>query len=199
MFTDTHSGPDTDPAQADPGSARALPWSVGLAGQINRRRFLRQTADATFFGVAGLVAGQTTFGSFARSLSRKACSSRTNCCEPTTGHCCPRCCGPSPACSSSCCSQNCCRLGTNTCNSSCGFKGDWSGHSCWSKSRSSGNCTILTVCCDCNSRCSAAGKPNTCICYSILKTCRDEKGWSRWDPVLRRWIPAGEDPFALVA
>jgi hypothetical protein len=52
------------------------------------------------------------------------------------------------------------------------------------------------VCCDCNApRCSTG----ICICTSQLKKCPRDKGWSRWDPLSGHWVPAGENPFALVA
>jgi hypothetical protein len=58
-----------------------------------------------------------------------------------------------------------------------------------------GNCTVLVVCCDCNSRCSVAGKPHICICSSQTRRCPGDEGWSRWNPVTSVWDPIGDNPF----
>jgi hypothetical protein len=180
-----------------------LRWSVGLSQQINRRRFLRRTADGMFAGLMAVALGEFSLGS-SRGRSRwrlpRGIPGFTQDCEPTTGGCCPYiCCGPSPCCNTSCCSQDCCAaLGSAICKN-CSYKGDWDQQSCWQKNFQNGSCTYVITCCDCESRCSIPGYPNTCICTSKAKFCLGDREWSRWDPLTGRWIPASQDPLAVIS
>jgi hypothetical protein len=174
-------------------SGKALPWSVSLSEKINRRRFMRRTADGMFLGVMGVALGQMKVGKFIKSIPNMP--NIPSDCESPTGCGCPTCCGPDRCCASSCCSQDCCSggQGHSQCNSSCGYYGDWGGGSCWSHETSVGNCTLLTVCCDCHSSC---GSNRLCICWSNAKFCPGQPGWSLWDPATGTWLPPVENPFA---
>lgn len=167
---------------------RALPWSVELSQRISRRRFLRRSADGIFAGVAGIMVGEVAISSLIKSPRRvlpnyPVDQTRSTGCGCFAG------CGPSPCCGQACCSQDCCKPFSSSCKNSSGSCGpNFAGHgstNCWSHTTTSGNCVILTVCCDCNSRCSTG----VCICNTRVKHCPGEP-WPRWDAAAGRFVPA---------
>ncbi len=137
---------------SDNGAPPGMTW---LAVRIERRRFLRNAANALFYGMVAVASGTTGLLTFLTDPARAA------------GACCPPCCGPSPCCGTSCCNKNCCGT-TNPCN--CRDNADCNGpdyrhyprpNNCWSCGG--------TTCCDCHTA-SEQGCPNPyatrrCICY----------------------------------
>jgi hypothetical protein len=155
---------DEDHQSADP---RPLPGAVRLVKGMERRRFLRKTANTLFYGLAATAAGEVGLLTFLTSPAQ------------ATGACCAfSCCGPSPCCGTSCCNKDCC--GSNaTCknNGSTCLGQDFreypsSSTGCWSCSA----CPHSFVCCDCktNNTSGCSNFTNRCICEETVNFCGAE-------------------------
>jgi hypothetical protein len=152
--------------------------TMRMATAIDRRRFIRRAAGATFAGVASLAAGRLI------SPSRALAYSQT--CEGTVGAGCPYGCGCSPCCGSL---NGTCDCGDG--NGGCKDDGvhcmgkvggsDWGGSSCWTCTHNVCQKGVLysvsTTCCNCrtNSGCSGAHCPNgtlpaICIAWRSVST-----------------------------
>jgi hypothetical protein len=81
-----------------------VPGSVLLASIIERRIFLRKSATALLYSVAGAMVGSL-------ATAKSALANPTS----DTGPCCPSCCGPSPCCNTSCCNKPCCSQNSTSC------------------------------------------------------------------------------------
>jgi hypothetical protein len=149
---------------------KPLPGAVFLSRKIERRRFLRSTGNALFYGIATAATGAVGLTTF---LADPALA---------TGACCgSSCCGPSPCCNTSCCKKGCCAPvgGDWTCsNNGTTCRGKDYRHypsstgGCWSCS----HCPTSTVCCDCktNNTNNCANFTNRCICWGTIHVCGAE-------------------------
>lgn len=149
---------------------RPLPGAQFLAHKIERRRFLRKSANAIFYGMVATAGGAVGLSTFLADPAAAA------------GACCPSCCGPSACCNSSCCNKPCCSYGTST---TCANNGStclgvdantWPGstpNNCWSCTDAQACRT--TICCDCktNNRtgCPNPNGHNRCICWRSINAC----------------------------
>jgi hypothetical protein len=148
-------------------SPKPLPGSELLAIRIERRRFLRRTANALFYGAVATAGGAVGLGTFLASPAQAA------------GGCCfSNCCGPSPCCSSSCCNKPCCSGAAckNNGSSCLGYDKTHYSNACWSCYVSS---CVVDVCCDCKinneSGCPNPYATNRCICGERRRVC-DARG-----------------------
>lgn len=129
-----------------------LPGATWLATQVERRSFLRKSANTLFYGAVATSAGALSLGTFLA--------------DPVgaTGPCCPTsCCGPSPCCGTACCNKNCCNA-RGQCKGTgnrCGWDYRSYESACWSCGSTHG-----WRCCDCktNSTTGCANTVNQCIC-----------------------------------
>jgi hypothetical protein len=174
------------------------PKAVAVSRWINRRRFLRQTADGLFAGVMLAAVGEHRSSRRALSHLIRIKLNLPSACDAKSA-CCYTCCGPSQCCNTSCCGDNCClKFGSAICQY-CQYDTTWGGQSCWQNAHTSGNCTYVVTCCDCVSKtCIGEGNHKRCICNSTSKLCTGGTEWSRWDPLTQRWIPTSEDPLAEI-
>jgi hypothetical protein len=144
--------------------------SARLAKAIDRRRFMRRGAGATFVGVAALASG--------RLLKPGQALAYVSYCEPT-GPGDPKGCGPSPACSiysGAChCSNGrggCYPNGVGNCH---GNYNDWGGGTnCWTctydECQNQCYLKISTTCCDCAWSGCSSQYPTHCIAYETTST-----------------------------
>ncbi len=136
--------------------------ALEVVGAMNRRRFLRGTANSLFSGVAVLAAGGG-LSAFMASPAEAA---------PATGQGCPVGCGESPCCSYSgrstachCATGTTCKSGTANCkgmDSSCYTQsgGCWTYRSACATCGVNCCCITTTTCCDCKT--SGCGDPAPC-------------------------------------
>src|SRR6202035_5279642 len=112
--------------------------SAVLAGQVERRAFLRNSASAIFLGGVAVSTGSVGISTF---LSDPAFADNQ-------GPCCPAGCGSSPCCDTSCCQTNgCCAYGqgntavcTNSSTTGCyGHDTRYYPTACWSDSDCGGH------------------------------------------------------------
>lgn len=159
--------------------------AVKLASRIERRRFLRHSAQAAFIGVAGLAAGGGlqllhTPKSYANTCGKPGNKPGLSCPNKGTFGDAP--CGPSPCCSyygSGACN---CESSPGSCksNATCAGKGhEVYSTACWSCGVHVAGSEFITTCCDCHY--TAAGGPkcnphkgpyynNRCISWYITET-----------------------------
>jgi hypothetical protein len=139
--------------------------TVRLAGGIDRRRFLRRTANVLFAGVAVTSAGELFKPSTALAYT-------SSCTQPSSGSGCPYGCGPSKCCNASGRSSACncgtgttCKSGTAHCK---GRAATWGGTSCWTCTHYvCGGSTMfryVTTCCDCKTS-GCGDSSGHCISY----------------------------------
>jgi hypothetical protein len=153
-------------------------FALRVASHIERRRFLRRSAQAAFVGVAGLAAGGGLTLFRAPSAYANACgTSASNKCGNANGWPGPGCptvagfapCGPSPCCS---------YYGSGKCNcqstpGNCKSNGTCEGKTtevystgCWSCGYHVSGTTFVYTCCDCHYTTSAAGGcSRSAFCY----------------------------------
>jgi hypothetical protein len=143
-------------------NANRLPGATILAKNIERRRFIRNTASTLFFASVATATGAVSIGTF---LADPAAA---------TGACCPNCCGNSPCCNTFCCGKNCCSGGfcISTKDGTC-QGGDFGFYNhggafgnCWT----CGSAGSGTMCCDCrtdNTK-GCSNFTNRCICPSFF-------------------------------
>ena len=143
-----------------------LPGATLLATKLERRKFLRRSANTLFYGTILTSTGVMSLGTFLTSPAEA---------QSPTGPCCPSNCGGSPCCNTDpCCNKPCCSTGQST---SCASTKDGAcqgmdrrdyASSCWSHPALKG---YTLTCCDCLID-SQVGCPNPyvnvnrCICYA---------------------------------
>jgi hypothetical protein len=157
----------------------------GLAARIDRRRFLRKGATATFTTIAVAAAGGGL--GFLRTSTARAshlCSSGGVCNDSGAG--CPYGCGPSQCCNYSGRSSAChCANGT-TCKNTTKCKGPhngtwggtaycWTCYRCWNSCSTGCSCRTVVTCCDCETS-GCGDSSGHCIGYTITTQKRCASG-----------------------
>lgn len=169
---------------------RRLAGSPELASFIERRRFLRKTANTIFYSIMTTAVAGFSLGGL---LSDPAQATGGGCGCPTNN-----CCGPSPCCNTSCCNKNCCSPNSSTCNHNANCDGEDTSSpynsTCWSCTSMVGCQT--TTCCDCKTLGSMANCSNPlgihrCICYQIRHQCDEATLATLPGPVYIDTIPIG--------
>jgi hypothetical protein len=143
-----------------------------VAEKIERRRFLRRSARATFVVAVGLASGEGW--QVFKSASAFPCDCNDSSGRCHAGHGCPtggiyglHPCGPSPCCSSLSSSCDCGSSGNCKTGGNCLGRGYIYSSGCWSCGIRIQNTLWITTCCDCNVK-PVCGTPyGRCISWSI--------------------------------
>jgi hypothetical protein len=158
-------------------SSRELPQRMaeGIAARIERRRFLRKSAQVMFVVTAGVAAGGgleviRAPSAFACDCNDSSCTKGAGC--PTGGIYGLHPCGPSPCCSSLSSSCDCGADGSCKSGGNClGKQTNVYSSGCWSCAVGMNNCVYTTTCCDCGVK-AACGTPyGRCISWYLSTHC----------------------------
>jgi|HubBroStandDraft_1064217.scaffolds.fasta_scaffold13314_6 hypothetical protein len=142
-----------------------------VAAKVERRKFLRRSAQSVFVVLAGVAAGEgwqvfKSASAYACDCNDSSCTNGKGC--PTGGEFGLHPCGPSPCCSSLSSSCDCGSGGA------CKSGGNCQGHGysiyssgCWSCPVVMNGYVYITTCCDCTVKAACNTPYGRCISWSI--------------------------------